>query len=82
MNSDDRVDKVLARAEELARSGLSGINEAAMELAELCGGDRRVIEQARRQILHQTGAHADAITKQIAWLIRRALELGQWNWDD
>jgi hypothetical protein len=80
---DPAVDKLLALARELAESPLEGINEAAEELAVL-GQDRRVIERAIRAAREQAHADPTPTNKQIASLIRRAVELGmsKWDWDD
>ena len=76
----DRAEVVLARARALAESPLEGINEAALELAALSGGERSVIEQARRRVEAEVGEAGSSVAKQMASLIRRALELGEWPW--
>jgi hypothetical protein len=79
-NFDNRVAALLARAYQLADSNLEGINEAAEELAEMSGEDLAVISKARRVVLERMTAKPDSATKQVAWLIRRAIELGGWRW--
>lgn len=79
-DNDERVEKLLARAYEMADSGLTGINEAAEELATLSGDDLAVISKARRVIIGRLQVRSDRETNQVHWLIRRALELGGWRW--
>ena len=45
-DSADRLRDLLDRGYELAASHLEGINEAALELADAAGEDRRVMEHA------------------------------------
>ncbi len=70
----------MLRAYELADSGLSGINEAAEELATMAGEELEVISSARRIVMARLRDHPDHPTRQVYWLIRRALELGDWRW--
>ena len=77
----ERVDRLLVRAYQLAESELEGINEAALELADLAGDDVAVIDQARRVVAARIAARPDHLTKQVGSLIRRALELGHWRWE-
>jgi hypothetical protein len=79
-SSDERLEVVLARARALAEGRLEGINEAALELAALAGGDRTVIERARRQVNLEVDRQPTTHAKQMASLIRRSLELGEWEW--
>lgn len=81
---DDRVLALLARAYQLANSDLEGINEAAEELVAMSGEDLAVISKARRMVLERVAAGPDRATRQVASLIRRAIELGgsRWRWDD
>lgn len=76
-----RVDAVVGRAFRLAGQPLEGIESASKELVELTGGDRRVLERARRVALGLSEADPSKLTRQVASLVRRALELGQWEWD-
>ena len=76
----DRVDRLLARAYQLADSSLEGINEAALELADLAGDDVTVLDQARKIVAERLASSPDHASKQVGSLIRRALELGHWRW--
>lgn len=78
---DAAVARLLDRAQALAESPLSGINEAAAELAELSGDDRRVIEHALRAASQRVRADPGRTSKQIESLIRRAIEVGMWRWE-
>lgn len=83
MAFDDEVETWLKRCRALAESPLEGIEEAADELAELAGGDIRLMEQARRRVLAEQEQHgANRTTKQMLSLWRRAVERGWWKWDD
>jgi hypothetical protein len=77
---DERVQVVLARAYEIASGALEGINEAAVELEELAGDDVRVVERARRIVADRMAADPSHANRQVASLIRRAIELGDWRW--
>ena len=78
---DARVEQILARARQFADGDLDGIEEAAKELAEMAGGDVAVVARARqgaaRAVADDPGRHS----KQVLSLIRRAIEVGQWDWD-
>ncbi len=76
----ERAEFLMARARALAESPLEGINEAALELAALADGDRSIIERARRDVDAEVRASGSTVAKQMASLIRRALELGEWRW--
>lgn len=80
MQIDPQVQALLTRAYELAESGLSGINEAAEELAAMSGEDVTAISQARRVVLARLRDQPDRATHQVYWLIRRGIELGAWRW--
>jgi PII-like signaling protein len=75
------AERLLARAYELARSGLEGINEAAVELADLSGEDVSALDEARRIVAGRLVSAPDHADKQVASLIRRAFELGHWRWE-
>jgi hypothetical protein len=77
----EKAEVVLARAYQLAASPLEGINEAALELADLCGDDVVVITAAWREVVERVAVSPDHVTKQVASLVRRALELGNWRWE-
>jgi hypothetical protein len=79
-----RAAALLARAYQLADSELEGIDEAAQELAAMTGDDLTVIDRARRLTIDRLAESPDRATKQVASLIRRALEVGmsRWHWDD
>jgi Asp/Glu/hydantoin racemase len=77
---DPRVQALLGRAFTFADEDLSGINEAAMELARVAGGDVAVIGTAIRWTRGEVRAVGDRRTKQVASLLRRALEIGEWDW--
>jgi hypothetical protein len=80
--TDERLARLLARGYELAASDLEGINEAALELADLAGDDRLVIERAVRVMAQRVKADPSRANKQVASLVRRAIELGlhRWAW--
>jgi hypothetical protein len=80
-DSDDQLRDLLDRGYELAASRLEGINEAALELANAAGDDRRVMEQAFRVVAERVHVEPSHANKQVASLIRRAIELGMWRWD-
>jgi hypothetical protein len=80
-DSDDQLRDLLDRGYELAASRLEGINEAALELAEAAGDDRRVMERAIRVVAERVRVEPSHANKQVASLIRRAIELGMWRWD-
>jgi hypothetical protein len=78
---DATVEKFLAEAYEVAQSPISAFNDAAVALAAKADRDRRVIERARRVIQNRLQTEPDHLTKQVSALLRRALELGEWNWE-
>lgn len=75
-----QVQVLLDRAYELADSELTGINEAAEELAAMSSDDLTVISVARREVIRRLRERPDRATQQVYWLVRRALELGGWRW--
>jgi flagellar biosynthesis/type III secretory pathway protein FliH len=77
---DAAVEKFLAEAYEIAQSPISAFNDAAAALATKADRDRRVIERARRVVQSRLDTEPDHLTKQVASLLRRALELGEWDW--
>ena len=79
--ANDQLRRLLDRAYELAASQLEGINEAAVELADLTGDDRRVVELAFRVVAERVRREPTHANKQVASLIRRAIELGVWRWE-
>ena len=80
-DSDDQLRHLLDRGYELAASHLEGINEAALELADAAGDDRRVMERAFRVVAERVRLDPSHANNQVASLIRRAIELGMWRWD-
>jgi len=64
---------LLGRALELANEDLDGINEAASELA---GGEVSLMTAAIRRIRNEVDADGSRRVKQVASLLRRALEIG------
>jgi len=82
-NIKDELDCLLDRAYELAASRLEGINEAALELADLTG-DRLVIERAYRVVAARVRTQPSHANKQAVSLIRRAIEVGmeRWTWSE
>lgn len=79
-----RLARMLTRAYELAVSHLDGINEAALELADIAGDDGRVMERAVRVVAARVEVAPTRVNKQVASLVRRAIELGmdRWTWAD
>ena len=80
-DSDDQLCLLLDRGYELASGHLEGINEAALELADAAGDDRRVMERAFRVVAERVRLDPSHANNQVASLIRRAIELGMWRWD-
>ena len=80
-HDNERLAGLLNRAYELAASPLEGINEAALEVAELAGDDRLVIERAFRAMSDRVRADPSHANKQVASIVRRAIELGMWRWE-
>jgi hypothetical protein len=78
---DAAVEKFLAAAYELAQSPISAFNDAAEALAGKADRDRRVIERARRVVQTRLQTGNNHLTKQVLSLLRRALELGEWDWE-
>ena len=78
---NERVEQVLARAHQLADESLEGIDEAARELAELAGGDVAVVARIRQRAAEAVDAEPDRHNKQVLSLVRRAIEVGRWDWD-
>ncbi len=79
--SDVQLRGLLDRGYELAARQLEGINEAALELAGAAGDDRRVMERAFRVVAERVRVNPNHANKQVASLIRRAIELGMWRWE-
>ena len=78
---NERVERILARAHEMADEPLEGIDEAARELAELAGGDVAVVARIRQRAADAVKAEPDRHNKQVLSLVRRAIEIGRWDWD-
>ncbi len=72
--------RFLGEAYEVSRGPISAFNDTAIALAAKANRDRRVIERARREAQERLEASPDQLTKQVASLLRRALELGEWDW--
>lgn len=81
MLHDERVRIVVTRAYELADEAIEGIDDAARELAELCHGDISVIDAVRRAIHADVEREPSRQHKQAASFVRRALEIGHWDWE-
>src|SRR5256884_6841554 len=75
-DSDDQLCLLLDRGYELAAGHLEGINEAALELADAAGDDRRVIERAVRVVGGRRRPDPNPAHNQVASLMRRAIQLG------
>ena len=75
------VDAFLAEAYEVSRRPIHAFNDTAVALAARANRDVRVVERARREVQHRLDQHPDHLTKQVASLLRRALELGEWDWE-
>jgi hypothetical protein len=78
---DERVEQILARAHQMADEPLEGIEDAAKELAELAGGDIAVVARIRQVAAGSVDAEPDRHNKQVLSLVRRAMEVGRWDWD-
>ncbi|MGO9197529.1 MAG: hypothetical protein ACLQK4_10440 [Acidimicrobiales bacterium] len=78
--ASESTERLLARAYELAATPLEGINEAAIELADLSGDDVAVLNAARKLVAERLATRPDHATKQVSSLIRRAFELRNWAW--
>lgn len=81
VDDETRVTALVAEAYALADGDLAGIDDAARELASVARGDVRVIAAAIRQVRAQVESGGDRATKQVASLLRRALEIGTWDWE-
>lgn len=77
---DERASDLLTRAEQIAAGPLEGIDDAARELARLTGGDLRVLERARRAAISASRDAPSPAARQTVSLLRRALEVGAWDW--
>jgi hypothetical protein len=77
---DARVELVLARARRFADDDLEGIEEAAKDLARLAGGDVAVVAGARQRAVRAVADDPGRHSKQVLSLIRRAMEVGDWDW--
>lgn len=75
---------VLARAYQLAKGPLAGVEDAAKDLVSVSGGDATAISAARREVLARLQHGHSPDDKQVASLLRRAIELGAWKlqWAD
>ena len=78
---DAAVDGFLVEAYEISRAPILAFNDTAVALAAKANRDRRVIEGARRVVQNRLEVHPDHLSKQVASLLRRALELGEWDWE-
>ncbi len=78
---DARAEQILARARQFADGDLEGIEEAAKELAEMAGGDVAVVAGARQRAARAVADDPGRHSKQVLSLIRRAIEVGRWDWD-
>jgi hypothetical protein len=77
--ADDQLRRLLERADAFAASHLEGINEAAVELAQLTD-QSRVMARAVRIAVERVRCDPSRANKQVASLIRRAIELGMYRW--
>ena len=78
---DERVERILSRVHQMADEPLEGIEEAAKELAALAGGDVAVVARLRQVAAENVDAEPDRHNKQVLSLVRRAIEVGRWDWD-
>jgi hypothetical protein len=76
------ADRLLGRAAAFALMPLEGIEQAAAELVALAEGDRRVVERSYREARALAVADPTTVNKQIVALIRRVVEVGDWDWSD
>lgn len=76
-----RVDAWLERCRALAVQPLDGIETPAQELADLAGGERLLMERARRSLLRMSNGGTDRLARQMLSLWRRAFERGDWDRD-
>jgi hypothetical protein len=75
----ERAQAVLARAYQLARGELAGIDDAAKDLASLSEGDAAAVSTARREVLARLLHSHAKDDQQVAPLLRRAIEVGGWQ---
>lgn len=79
---DEATRKWLLRCRDIAEGPLDGIEDVSVELAEFAGGDRRMMERARRFLLASLEHHpGDRTVVQMLSLWRRSFEKGEWDWD-
>jgi len=76
----ERAEVLLQRARALAAGPLDGIETAARVLAEEAEGDLPAMQHARRAALDAEAADPTPAAKQVVSLLRRALEVGDWDW--
>ncbi len=79
--SAGEVEEFLALAYELATHPIERFDDAAGRLAGTADGEVAVIASARRRVAARLRAAPDPVTKQVAALIRRAFEVGRWDWE-
>lgn len=73
----------LDRCRELAKSEPEGIEDPARELALLAGGDRVLMEQARRVLCEALEREPrNPLLRQMYAFWRRAFEKGSWSWEE
>ncbi len=76
------VDAWVDHCRRLAESSLDSVESPADDLVALAGGDRRLMEQARKVILAGLQASpGDAVWTQMLSFWRRAFEKGDWDWE-
>lgn len=75
------VEQFLAAAYELATNPIERFDDAAGQLAGAGHGEVAVIATARRRVAARLRESPDPVTKQVAALIRRAFEVGSWDWE-
>lgn len=79
---DEQATALLRRARRLADGPLAGIEDAARQLAGAARGDLSVLARARRLALAAADRSNERRDRQVVALLRRALEVGHWCWDD
>ena len=79
-SGDAALDALLGRAAELAAGPLHGIEGEAKELATMAGGDLELISRARRLAMDWVEEGGGPVAKQVVAMIRRAIEVGEWDW--
>jgi len=73
----------IERCRFLASSSPDGVESPAEELAVLAGGDRQLMEEARKVILAALRRQpADPTALQMLAFWRRAFEKGSWSWEE